>query len=158
EAMQTAAPKNMQTVYMQGLLALQQKKLELARESVQTLLRAGPNDVRVLQLAGAVEFENRSDLQAQEYLTRALARDPKNELGRRLLVKSYLRSGQINKAVAALQPALDDPNPSPAMLALAGETHMQAGDIARAESYFNRVKRMQPDDAKSRTALAVIQA
>lgn len=158
EAMQKAAPKNMQTVYMQGLLALQQKNLNLARESAQTLLRSGPNDARVLQLAGAVEFENRSDLQAQEYLTRALARDAKSELGRRLLVKSYLRTGQINKAIATLQPALDEPNPSPAMLALAGEVHMQAGDSAKAEGYFNRVKQLQPDDAKSRTALAMIQA
>ena len=158
EAMQKAAPKNMQTVYMQGLLALQQKKLDLARESAQTLLRAGPNDARVLQLAGAVEFENRSDLQAQEYLTRALARDAKSELGRRLLVKSYLRSGQINKAMAALQPVLDETNPSPAMLALAGEVYMQAGDSAKAEGYFNRVKQLQPEDARSRTALAMIQA
>lgn len=158
EAMQKAAPKNTQTVYMQGLLALQQKKLDLARESAQTLLRVGPNDPRVLQLAGAIEFESNSDLQAQEYLTRALARDAKNELGRRLLVKSYLRSGQINKAVAALQPALEETNPSSAMLTLAGETYMQAGDSVRAEGYFNRVSRMQPDDAKSRTALAMIQA
>ena len=158
EAMQKAAPKNVQTLYMQGLVALQQKNLNLARESAQTLLRSGPNDARVLQLAGAVEFESRSDLQAQEYLTRAVARDAKSELGRRLLVKSYLRTGQINKALAALQPALDEPSPSPAMLALAGEVHMQAGDSAKAEGYFNRVKQLQPDDARSRTALAMIQA
>lgn len=158
EAMQKAAPKSVQTVYMQGLVALQQKNLNLARESAQNLLRSAPDDARVLQLAGAVEFESRSDLQAQEYLTRSLARDAQSEFARRLLVKSYLRTGQVNKAIAALQPVLDDSNPSPAMLSLAGETFMQAGDNTRAESYFNRVNRLEPDNARNRTALAMIQA
>ncbi|HWT54224.1 MAG TPA: XrtA/PEP-CTERM system TPR-repeat protein PrsT [Rhodocyclaceae bacterium] len=157
EAMQKADPKGAQTIYMQGLVALQQKKLTVAKESVQTLLRAAPNDPRILQLAGAIEFENRSDLQAQEYLSQALARDPQSEFARRLLVKSYLRTGQVNKAVAALQPALDGNAPSSAMLTLAGEAYMQAGDSARAESYFNRVSKIDPGNASSRTALAMIQ-
>ncbi|MBY0342055.1 MAG: PEP-CTERM system TPR-repeat protein PrsT [Rhodocyclaceae bacterium] len=158
EAMQKAVPKSVQTVYMQGLVALQQKNLNLARESAQNLLRSAPDDARVLQLAGAVEFESRSDLQAQEYLTRSLARDSQSEFARRLLVKSYLRTGQVNKAIAALQSVLDDSNASPAMLSLAGETFMQAGDNTRAESYFNRVNRLEPDNARNRTALAMIQA
>lgn len=157
EAMQKADPKSPQTVYMQGLVALQQKNLAAARESAQTLLRSAPNDPRVLQLAGAVEFESRSDLQAQEYLSQAVARNPESEFGRRMLVKSYMRTGQVNKAIAALQPALEGKEPSAALLTLAGEAYMQAGDSARAESYFSRVNKIDPGNTGSRTALAMIQ-
>ena len=157
DAMKKALPKNAQTEYMQGMLALQQKNLPLAKESAQALLRMAPNDPRILQLAGAVEFENRSDLQAQEYLSQAVARAPESELGRRLLVRSYLRSGQTAKAVAALQPALEAKEPSPTMLSLAGEVYMQLGDSAKAETYFARANRINPEDTRNRTALAMIQ-
>ena len=157
EAMKQALPKNAQTEYMQGMVALQQKNLPLAKESAQALLRIAPNDPRILQLAGAVEFENRSDLQAQEYLSQAVARAPESELARRLLVRSYLRTGQSAKAIAALQPALEMKEPSPAMLSLAGEVYMQTGESAKAESYFSRANKINPEDARNRTALAMIQ-
>lgn len=157
DAMKQALPKSGQTEYMQGMVALQQKNLPLAKESAQALLRRAPNDPRVLQLAGAIEFENRSDLQAQEYLSQAVARAPESEFGRRLLVRSYLRTGQPAKAVAALQPALESKEPSPAMLSLAGEVYMQLGDSAKAENYFSRANKINPADTRNRTALAMIQ-
>lgn len=158
DAMRKVQPKNPQTEYMQAMLALQQKNLPLARESIQNLLRVVPDDPRVLQLAGLIEFEGRSDLQAQEYLAQTLARAPEAELSRRLLVRSYLRTGQPAKAIAALQPALNVPEPSPAMLSLAGEAYIQAGDGAKAETYFNRASKANPNDTRNRTALAMIHA
>ncbi|HWU85434.1 MAG TPA: XrtA/PEP-CTERM system TPR-repeat protein PrsT, partial [Rhodocyclaceae bacterium] len=158
DAMKQALPKNPSTLYMQGMVAFQQKNLSQARESAQALLRMAPNDARVLQLAGAIEFENRSDLQAQEYLSQAVARAPGADFGRRLLVRSYLRTGQMARALNALQPALDAKSPSPTMLALAGEVYMQAGDVAKAEEYFTRASKLDPDNTSNRTALAMIQS
>jgi putative PEP-CTERM system TPR-repeat lipoprotein len=157
EAMQKVLPKSGQTTYMQGMVALQQKNLPLAKESAQTLLRMAPTDPRILQLAGTVEFESRSDLQAQEYLSQALARAPESDFGRTLLVRSYLRTGQIAKALATLQPALEAKQVSPAMLALAGEAYIQAGDAAKAETYFSRASKLDPDNTRNRAALAMIQ-
>lgn len=158
EAMRKAQPKNLQTDYMQAMVALQQKNLPLAKEAAQNLLRVAPGDPRVLQVAGAIEFEARSDLQAQEYLTQALARAPEAELSRRLLVRSYMRTGQTAKAIAALQPALNASAPSATMLSLAGEAYMQAGEGDKAESYFSRASKANPSDTRNRTALAMIHA
>jgi putative PEP-CTERM system TPR-repeat lipoprotein len=157
DAMKKALPKSGQTEYMQGMVALQQKNLPLAKEATQSLLRVAPNDPRILQLAGAIEFESRSDLQAQEYLSQAVARAPESELARRLLVRSYLRTGQTTKAIAALQPALETKAASPTMLSLAGEVYMQMGDSAKAEAYFSRANKINPTDTRNRTALAMIQ-
>lgn len=156
DAMKKALPKNPQTDYMQATLAMQQKNLPLAKETAQNLLRIAPNDPRVLLLAGAIEFESRSDLQAQEYLSQALARAPASEFGRRMLVRSYLRSGQTGKAVTALQPALEAKEPTSAMLSLAGEVYMQAGDSSKAETYFSRASKANPNDPRNRTALAML--
>ena len=158
DAMKQVLSKSSQTTYLQGLLAYQQKNLPLAKESVQGLLKIAGNDPRVLQLAGAIEFESRSDLQAQEYLSQALARAPEMEFGRRLLVRSYLRTGQTAKAVAAMQPVVDAVQPSASMLALAGEVYMQAGDAGKAETYFSRASQLDPENTKNRTALAMIHA
>lgn len=156
DAMQKVLPKNPQTYYVQGMLGLQQKNLTVAREAAQTLLKMATNDPRALQLAGMVEFEARADLQAQEYLSQAVARAPELELARRMLIRSYLRTGQTNKAIAALQPALQEDKPAAVMLTLAGEVYMQAGDPGKAESYFTRANAMEPGNAANRTALAII--
>jgi putative PEP-CTERM system TPR-repeat lipoprotein len=154
EAMQKVAGKAPLTLYMQGLVAYSQKNIAAAKIATDALLKAQPDSPQGLQLAGIIAYDSRSDTLAQEYLAKALKLVPGLDFGRRTLVRSYLRSGQPAKALAALQPVLQGKDTEAAWLALAGETHMQSGDAAAAAEFFSKAAKIDPN-ARTQTALAL---
>lgn len=155
EAMQKASAKHPLTLYMQGLVAYARKDIPAVRSAMEALLKAQPDNPQGLQLAGIVAFESRADLQAQEYLTKALQKVPALDYGRRVLILSYLRSGQPAKALATLQPALQNSETTPMWLALAGEVHLQNGNLQSAEEFFKRSTQADPKSTPVKTALAM---
>ncbi|MDI6749835.1 MAG: PEP-CTERM system TPR-repeat protein PrsT [Rhodocyclaceae bacterium] len=155
EAMQKVAAKHPLTYYMQGLLAFSKKDLPTAKTAVDNLLKLQPDSPQGLQLAGLVAYESRSDLQAQDALRKALQKAPGLALARRTLVLSYLRSGQSAKAVETLQPVLQGKDTAPIWLELAGNAYLQNGDAKTAEEYFQRAAKINPQDKKTQTALAL---
>lgn len=157
EQMKKLAPKHPTTRFVEATLALQQKDFRKARDLAQQLVQTTPRDPKVLQLAGAAELQGGSPAQAEIYLTRATQIAPGLAMARRLLIVSYLRTGQPAKALAALN-ALDEKSDFDAgMYALAGEVYLQNGDAKRAEKAFAQSLKLDPADARKRTALAVTQ-
>jgi cellulose synthase operon protein C len=152
-----ALPGHPETRFYDTQLALIDKDFGRAQEGTQQLLRVLPDNVRVLELAGLVAFQIGSLLQAESHLAKALQLSPNLPLARRLLAETHLRSGQPAKALATLQPALERPQPGADVLALAAEAHLQLGDAAKAESYFIQAAKLNPNDAKVQTALALTQ-
>ena len=76
-------------------------------------------------------------------------------MARRLLITSYLRTGQPAKALAILN-TLDEKRDFDAnTYALAGEVYLQSGDAKRAEQAFAQSLKLDPSDARKRTALAL---
>ncbi|MCY7305049.1 MAG: PEP-CTERM system TPR-repeat protein PrsT [Rhodoferax sp.] len=148
-------PNAVQTRYFETLLAYQKKDFKQARELAQQLVKLVPDNVLVLQLAGALELRFNSLLQAEVFLAKALQSAPDSLHGRRLLASTYLRSGQSAKALATLQPALKGDNLDPATNAIAGEVYLQNGDTKKAEDYFNRAVTQNPKNDNARTALAL---
>lgn len=155
QAMQQAAAKHPLTFYMQGLTAYNRKDISAARGAVENLLKAQPENFQGLQLAGLIAYESRSDMQAQEYLRKALHKTPGLDFARRTLVMSYLRSGQPTKAVEALQPVLHGSETRTAWLALAGNAYLQSGDVKTAEEYFQRAAKADPENKQTQTSLAL---
>lgn len=155
EAMQKAAAKHPLTHYMQGLTAYSRKDIAAARGAVENLLKLQPENFQGLQLAGLIAYESRSDMQAQEYLRKALQKAPGLDFSRRTLVMSYLRSGQPAKAVETLQPVLHGSETRTAWLALAGNAYLQSGDVQAAEEYFQRAAKADPENKQTQTALAL---
>jgi putative PEP-CTERM system TPR-repeat lipoprotein len=119
------------------------------------LLQQAPKNPRVLQLAGATELQLGAVGQAQIYLVNALQAAPELALARRPLIVAYLRSGQPAKALAELNAATGKDGVPPALYTLAGEVHLQSGDAKKAEEYFAKALKLDPQDARKRTALAV---
>ena len=144
-----------QTKYLEAQLAFQKKDFKLARELAQQVLKVVPDYVPGLQLAGAVELQLKSNVQAEGYLSKAVQLAPDLALARRLLVISYMRSGQPAKALATLLPALNRNDVDPGLLTVAGEVYLQNGDIKKAEEYFSRVAKQDPKNTRNRTALAL---
>ena len=155
EQLKSFSANSPQTMYLEAQLAYQKKDYKLAKELSQQILRFAPNSPRILQIAGAVEFQMDSLTQAENYLLRATQGAPELVLARRLLIMTYLRSGQSDKALSALKTGTGQDGLDPGMFSLAGEVYLQNGDAKKAEEYFARALKLDPDNAGKRTALAI---
>jgi putative PEP-CTERM system TPR-repeat lipoprotein len=143
-----------QVGYLEAQLAYRKKDYKLARELSQRLLLTAPTP-RTLELAGLVELQLNSLDKAEGYLAGAVRAAPDLRLARRLLVTTYLRSGQPAKALATLNDAMGRDGLDPSLFMVAGQAHLQNGDAKTAEEYFAKALRLDPTDARKQTALAV---
>ncbi len=155
DAMKKIAPTHPQTSYLQAQLFYRQKNFKPALERVQQHLKVIPDSPLGLQLAGAIEYEMKSYSTAETYLQKALPKTQALGLARRILIATYLRSGQPAKALATLQPVLDKIDNNSNMLALAGEVFMQNGDAEKASAYFKKAAALDPENKGKQTSVAL---
>jgi len=155
EQLRKVYPKHPQTQYFDAQLAFLERDFKKARDTVLALVKVAPDNVRVLQLAGAVELQAGSPLQAETYLARALQLAPNLPLARRLLTQAYLRSGQADKALETITPALRSADADGTAYALAAEAHLLADDVKQASAHFARAAQLNPNDIRSRSAVAL---
>ncbi len=155
--MSKALPGLPDTLLFEAQRALADKNYAVARNLLQKLLQAAPGNYLVLQTAGAMELDSGSLTQAEKYLSQALQFEPRLLAARRLLAQTYLRTGQPAKALATLQPLVEQANASAAVLATAADAHLQNGQLAEAEALFTRAAKLAPDDTRIKTALALAQ-
>jgi len=155
DAMKKVAPAHLQTKYFEAQYAYQSKDFKGARELVLQLLKLAPENVKTLQLAGAIEFQLNSLLQAEIYLSKVVQANPESVSARRLLTMTYLRTGQPEKALTTLTPVMAQINGDPNLLALAGEVYLQNGDVKKAEESFAKASKLNPKDMRNRTSLAL---
>jgi len=153
--MKKAAPNSPLTDFNDTLLSYVKRDYKAAREKSQLLLKKVASNAQVYQIAGAIEYNLGSYVQAEDYLVKSLAIAPASNSGRRWLVLTHLASGQPAKALAVLTPALASIEGDSAMLALAGDVYMQLGDARKGEEFFLRATRLDPKDAGKRTSLAM---
>lgn len=156
-AMKQVLPQHPDTRYYDAQVALLDGDVKRARDGVQQLLKLAPTSVRLLQLAGAIEFREGRLLLAESFLNRAIQQEPRQGAARRLLAQTHLRAGQPAKALQAIKPVLEGPRPDAPSLAAAAEAYLQSGDMATAERYFKRAAAIDPRDPKVSTALALTQ-
>ena len=155
--LKNTAPTHPETLLLEAKLAFNDKDYKRTREITDQILKSFPNNVRVLELAGAAEYRMKGYVQAEALLGKAVKLAPQQVLSRFLLAQTYLRTGQPNKTIEALQPVLDNSRPDGTALALAGEAYLQLGDAKRSEDAFQRALKAAPQDARVRTSAAMAQ-
>jgi len=155
EQLKLQLPNHVQTRYYDARIAYQGHDDKTAREKAQLLLAAAPEDPRALMLAGSIELHMGSLPKAESYAEKALQHAPDSLGARRLLAQVQLRSGEPQKARETLQPLLDRRQVDVQTLNLAAEAALLLGDAAGSEAYFARAAKLDPNDVKSRTALAL---
>ena len=143
------------TRLLEAQIAFLRKDYAATREITTPLLQLAPNNAMLLQLAGAAEFHLRNLPQAENLLAQAVKIAPGMPLARQLLAQTYLRTGLPEKALETLAPMIDGPQPRAELLTLAGEAHLQTGDAKRAEEMFSRATKVNPEQPRARTALAL---
>ena len=156
EQMKKIGPKHPLTVYLSAQYAYEKKDYKAARELIDQVTKDGSKNAAALQLAGAIEYQLKSFTRAEDYFLKVLQIAPDSALARRLLVLSYLQRGQPAKAMANLEPVLGKIERDANMLALAGEVFLQNGNAAKAEEYFGKATKLDPNDAAKATSLALL--
>lgn len=157
DALHKLLPKHPLTLLAEGQLAMLKGDLPRARELFQTLLRAAPDNLQLLQSAGLVELQLKAPGQAEVLLSKALQIAPGSAAVRRGLAQSYLVLGQPARALATLAPLIGPDAPDAKALALAGQAQLLADQPDAAAALFDRAAKLEPDDPKIRTALALSQ-
>lgn len=157
EQMKKDAPKHFLTAYVSAQHAFEKKDFKAARDLIDPLLKQAPNSPAVLELAGAVEFQLKSYARAEDYFLRVLQAVPENLPARRQLVLTHLRRGQAARALTVMEPMLPKIERDANMLALAGEVFLQNNNVAKADEYFVKAAKLDPDDPAKKTSLALTQ-
>ena len=149
------APGNPLALYMQALIEFREKNYTVARETVTKVLKVAPNHMPSVLLAGALDFALGSHAQAQASLGLIVERVPGNLYARKLLVASLAKSGQAQRAVEVLQPALRQAPEDAALMTLAGEVYMQNNEFPQAAQFFEKAAKLDPKSAGVRTELGL---
>lgn len=148
-------PKHPQTRLQEAQLAFAKKDYKTARELTQVLLRSAPEHPGTLQLSGAIEYANGSLQLAESHLQRALQIAPQFPMARRILAQTYVRQGRPAKALEVLKPLLEGESGDPEAIAVGAEAFLQLNDPRRAEALFARASKLNPDDPRLLSALAL---
>lgn len=159
EKLAALAPNHPVTLYLQTQMAVQKQDFKLAKEKVQQLLKRTPDSATANEIAGVIELQIGSVVQAQNLLSKALQAAPGLGVARRALVLAHLRAGQADQAIAALPQGLtpETTDADTGMLSVAGRAYMAKGDFAQAQAFFKRVAAADPKDPGKRTSLALSQ-
>lgn len=156
EQMRKLAPQHPYTKLFDAQLAFARADYKTAKELTLQLVRMLPEDLRVLQLAGALALREGDLSWASQHLAKALKLQPQLESARLLLVQTQLRSGEAAKALQTLKPLLDIGKPTVTALSLAAQAHQQSGDLDKAEALYKQAAAADPKNARTRTALALV--
>jgi cellulose synthase operon protein C len=155
DALHKLLPQHPLTRMFEGQLALLKGDLPRARELFQALLRAAPDNLLLLQSAGLVELQLKAPGQAEVLLSKAVQLAPGAVAARRLLAQCYLALGQPARALATLDPLIGRNAPDAQALALAAQAQLLADQPEAAAALFDRAARLEPDDPRIRTAVAL---
>lgn len=157
ELLRAARPTHPMTFLIEAQLAYLEKNFPTARERAQTLLRVFPANLQVLIINGAVESELGNLLQSEAHFAKAVQLNPSSWVARRNLAEVYIRLGQPAKALETLQPLINNANPRIEALSLAGDAALRLGDAAAAEQFFLRAAKVDPNNTRLQTAVALSQ-
>ncbi len=155
DAARKNTPNSLIVTYTQALLDFTQGKNEVAMDSVQKVLRSVPDHMPSLLLSGAIELNLGQLQQAESHLKAYLEKFPDTLYARKLLATVQLRAANPQDAAATLEPALKLSAEDPQLLALAGESFMQAREFGKAEEYFSKAAELSPKTAALRTSLGL---
>lgn len=148
-------PASVLVAYTQALLDYSKGDDNAALESVQKVLRVASEHMPSVLLAGAISQRSGSLYQAEHHLRHYLDKNPDSLLARKMLASTLLRTRHTPDALNVLGPVLTDKQDDVQLLALAGESFMQARDFGKAAEYFGRASTLEPKTAHLRTSLAL---
>lgn len=147
------APTTPSAHYLTALVAYHRGDQARARELMQLVLKAVPDDLRALLLAGTIELEGGRPQTAEKHLERLIALAPSEKAPRRMLATAYLREGKADKAADAIGPILSSSADDPATLRVMAEVAVARQDLRGAIRHLRRAVEIDSGNADLHTRL-----
>ena len=132
-------------------------RLDDAEPIATHLLKAAPDDPRVLHLGGIVAFRTERRLLAVSLMERAIAREPRNGLYLRNISEMYRVVGRLDDALAAARHAVALQPGDSAALHNQAVIHHERGEIEAGLACSRRAVGLRPDMAGAHFAIAEAQ-
>lgn len=155
ERLQALGPDRLATVLLDAQIAFNEKAFAKSKELTLSVLQTQPDHVGALQLLSALEWQAGGPVLAARPLETALKIDPNLPNARTNLAYIYLRLGQPAKALDVIKPLINLPGAPTRVLAAAAQASLQLNRLDDAEALFSRAAAATPNDAESRTSLAL---
>lgn len=155
DELRKAFPGHPLSLLVDAQIAYTEGDLPRAREMAQRLVRYLPDNQSVLVLAGNIEADLGSMVQAQAYFGKVLQLNPTVVMARRNLARVEIQLGQYGKALETLKPLLQATPPRIDALALAGDAELRQNNLEAAERYFAKAASQEPSNERLRIATAV---
>ena len=154
-AMEATAPRDARMLYAKALVLVRQQKFDAAKQVVLQVLKAAPEHVPSLTLAGIAALNTGALGEAESHLRTAVFNEPQALGAKRLLATTHLRMGKTDVALSEVQDLLRV-SQDPSTLALAGEAYLANGDVAAAARHYEQAKAVAPKDTAVRTRLGLV--
>ncbi|WP_075791528.1 XrtA/PEP-CTERM system TPR-repeat protein PrsT [Massilia putida] len=149
------APGSLLVGYTQALLDYSTDKPDAARDVLYKVLKAVPDHMPSVLLAGAVNLRLGSYYQSEQYFRRYLERNPANVYARKMLAQALIGSGHADEARTVLEPILDARQADAQVLGLAADANLQARRFGQAAELFARATALDATSASLRTGLGL---
>jgi len=149
------APGSLLVAYTQALLEYTTDKPDAARDVLYKVLKAVPDHMPSVLLAGAVDLRLGSYYQAEQHFRRYLERNPANVYARKMLAQALIGSGHGDEARTVLEPVLDGRQADAEVLALAADANLKARRYDQAADLFARASALDGASATLRTGLGL---
>jgi putative PEP-CTERM system TPR-repeat lipoprotein len=149
------APGSLLVAYTQALLDYTTDKPDAARDVLYRVLKAVPDHMPSVLLAGAVDLKLGSNYQAEQHFRRYLERNPANVYARKMLAQALIGSGHGDEARTVLEPVLDARQADAEVLALAADANLKARRYDQAADLFARASALDGASATLRTGLGL---
>ncbi|MCA3255522.1 MAG: PEP-CTERM system TPR-repeat protein PrsT, partial [Alphaproteobacteria bacterium] len=133
-------------------------RVPAARKELLTILETNRNDVRAMAALAEISRQSGQTAERINWLRQAAAIDPKGVQPRIALAQAYVQSGQTEKALTEVSALERDFPQNAAVVELAGVTQLASRRTAQAESAFNRLVTLAPNQVGPRILLARTQA
>jgi putative PEP-CTERM system TPR-repeat lipoprotein len=149
------APGSLLVGYTQALLDYTTDRPDAARDVLYKVLKAVPDHMPSVLLAGAVDLRLGSYYQAEQHFRRYLERNPANVYARKMLAQALIGSGHADEARGVLEPVLDARQADAEVLALAADANLKARRYGQAADLFARASALDGASATLRTGLGL---
>ncbi len=149
------APRSPITHYLTALVHSRKNNLNAAREEVQEALRLAPDYLPAVGLAAGLSLSANALESAEQFSRQLIERLPQNPVGFRVLGATLLKRNEPQRALDAVHPGLQRHPEDATLLAIAGEAALKLNQAKEAAGYFQRASSLSPDNARSRTGLAL---
>jgi cellulose synthase operon protein C len=149
------SPNSPAGMHLQALYEFRQGKLPAARDAVQLALKAAPDYLPSVALAGNIFLNLGQNEQAERQGRALVERAPQSLQGYRLLGAAYLSMNSPERALSTVMPVIQKGTKDSTLFTIAGEAHLKLNEPAKAGIYFEQAQKLDPTDASKRTGLAL---